>query len=461
MRARRTAWDALRAVHQRDAYANLVLPSLLRARGLTGAEAARATDLTYGTLRGLGTYDRIIDACTSRPLAAVDDDLLDALRLGTHQLLGGRVPAHAAVATTVDLVRDQSGPRAGGFVNAVLRHVADADLDGWADRLAPRSTDDREHLAFRLLHPRWVVDAISDALQEMDDKPGTRGSGAPQTHRDRLAAVLTADNSPAKVTLAAIPGRSTVSELVACGACAGRLTRTAATLPAGDPAEVPAVAAGRARVQDEGSQLVAALLADAEVAGDDSAWADLCAGPGGKALLLGGWASERDARVVAAERHWHRAVLTHRAARQAGLPAVGVIQADSRVPPWPNACFSRVLLDAPCTGLGALRRRPEARWRRRPDDLGRLVPLQTALLHSAVDSTRPGGVVGYVTCSPHPAETVGVVDAVLAGRGDVHVEHAPGLAPSVPDAARGPYLQLWPDRHGTDAMFLALLRRTT
>lgn len=458
MRARRTAWDALRAIHRRDAYANLVLPSLLRARGLTRAEAARVTDLTYGTLRGLGTYDRIIDACTSRPLSAVDDDLLDALRLGTHQLLSGRVPAHAAVATTVDLVRDRSGPRAGGFVNAVLRHVADADLDGWADRLAPRSSDDREYLAFRMLHPRWVVDAFSEALEQMNG-PGTPEARLAGSQRDRLAGVLDADNRPAKVTLAAVPGRGTVAELVASGASPGLLTRTAATLPAGDPADVPAVAAGRARVQDEGSQLVAALLVDAPVTGDDSRWADVCAGPGGKTVLLGGWARERDARVVAAERHGHRAVLTHAAARQAGLSTVGVVQADSRVPPWPDARFSRVLLDAPCTGLGALRRRPEARWRRRPADLDRLVPLQTALLRQALDSTRAGGVVGYVTCSPHPAETVGVVQAVLAERGDVHLEDAPALAAGVADAARGPFLQLWPDRHGTDAMFLALLRR--
>jgi 16S rRNA (cytosine967-C5)-methyltransferase len=117
-----------------------------------------------------------------------------------------------------------------------------------------------------------------------------------------------------------------------------------------------------------------------------------------------------------------------------------------------------VLVDAPCTGLGALRRRPEARWRRQPDDLAGLVPLQQALLDQALDSLVPGGVCAYVTCSPHAAETEQVVAAVLGGRRDVAVLDAPAVV-GVPGAARGHYLQLWPDRHGTDAMFLALLRR--
>ncbi len=148
-RARATALAALAAVRRRDAYANLVLPGLLDRRGLAGRDAALATDLTYGTLRGLGTYDRVLEACTQRPLRAARPEVLDALRLGTHQLLVAGVPPHAAVSTTVDLVTARSGSGAARFTNAVLRHVASADLDEWAHRLAPPELDLLDHLAMR------------------------------------------------------------------------------------------------------------------------------------------------------------------------------------------------------------------------------------------------------------------------------------------------------------------------
>ena len=162
-------------------------------------------------------------------------------------------------------------------------------------------------------------------------------------------------------------------------------------------------------------------------------------------------------RITAADRAPHRAELVAKAL--AGEPDVEVLAADGTQPPWGPGSFDRVLLDAPCTGLGALRRRPEVRWRRTPDDVPPLVELQTALLDSALRSVRVGGVVAYVTCSPHPAETVAVVDAAAA-RDDVEVLPVAPLVPEVPDVARGDYGQLWPHRHGTDAMFMALLRRT-
>lgn len=447
MRARRAALDALAAVRERDAYANLVLPRLLRSRGLAGPEAGRATDLTYGTLRGLGTYDRIIDACSQRPLPRIDPPVLDALRLGTYQLLEARVPPHAAVSTTVELVRQRSGPGAARFANAVLRHVADADLDEWAQRLtAPDDQDPRARLAFRLLHPRWVVDALGAALGDDDA---------------RLGAVLAANNRPPRVTLTAVPGRLDAAELAAQAGEPGRWADTAVVLGGGDPRAIDAVRRGLARVQDEGSQVVTSALATADLDPNVPArWLDMCAGPGGKAVLLAALAEPQGVRLLAGDIHHHRAGLVRKALTEVGLTeTAGVVQSDGTARPWPDRAFGRVLLDAPCTGLGALRRRPEARWRRRPSDLDRLVPLQRRLLHQAIDSTHVGGVVGYVTCSPHPQETEQVVRVVGAARRDVRIEDAAALRPDLPQAARGPFLQLWPDLHGTDAMFLALLRR--
>jgi 16S rRNA (cytosine967-C5)-methyltransferase len=216
---------------------------------------------------------------------------------------------------------------------------------------------------------------------------------------------------------------------------------------------------GRAGVQDEGSQLVALALAAAEVEGDSGRWLDMCAGPGGKAALLDGLAHERtdsiDAGVVAVEQHAHRADLVRRAL----LPGARVLVGDARHSPWDDEVFDRVLVDAPCTGLGALRRRPESRWRRTPADLATLGALQRDLLRTAVDAVRPGGVVGYVTCSPHLAETEFVVADVLRGRDDLVLVDARPLFPGVEDLGDGPTVQLWPHRHQTDGMFLALIRK--
>jgi 16S rRNA (cytosine967-C5)-methyltransferase len=161
--------------------------------------------------------------------------------------------------------------------------------------------------------------------------------------------------------------------------------------------------------------------------------------------------------LTAADRAEHRAELVRGAL--AGEDDVDVRVTDATEPDWPAGSFDRVLLDAPCTGLGALRRRPEVRWRRVPEDVAPLAELQTRLLDSALASVRPGGVVAYVTCSPHTAETVAIVDGV-AGRDDVEVLPVAPLFPEVPGIERGAYAQLWPHRHGTDAMFMALLRRT-
>jgi 16S rRNA (cytosine967-C5)-methyltransferase len=231
----------------------------------------------------------------------------------------------------------------------------------------------------------------------------------------------------------------------------------------GDVGELDAVREGLAIVQDEGSQLVALALTRVPVDDDAHRWLDLCAGPGGKSALLGGLVALEGGTLDAVEPAEHRADLVRRAVD--GLP-VTVHVADGRTAPLPEGVFDRVLVDAPCTGLGALRRRPEARWRRRPEDVAELSRLQRELLTAALRHVRPGGVVAYVTCSPHLAETVGVVAAVTRRRGrpageGVAVEQldARPYLPGVPDLGPGPAVQLWPHRHGTDAMFLALLRR--
>ncbi len=270
--ARGAAYDVLRTVREQDAYTNLVLPPLLRARGIRDRDAAFATELVSGTIRRQGLYDAVVAANVDRPLAKVDPGVLDALRLGTHQLLSMRVPTHAAVGTTVDLVRAKVGHRPSGFANAVLRKVARHDLDGWVRRIAPDPTTDPVGFAsVAHAHPRWVVEALAEALGPAESE---------------LDALLAADNDAPRVTLVARPGLATVDELVGAGAEASALSPYAATMPGGDPASLPAVAEGRAGVQDEGSQLVALASPRPTSRDATSAGWTLCAGPGGKAALL-------------------------------------------------------------------------------------------------------------------------------------------------------------------------------
>jgi len=444
--ARLAALDVLKAVRVDKAYTNLVLPPVIRHYGLEGRDAAFATELASGTIRLRGTYDAVLASCADRPLSKIEAKVLDALRLGCHQLLSMRVPDHAAISTTVDLVRTRVSAGAAGFTNAVLRRVSEHDLAEWITLVAPdpRVAPTR-FAAIAYSHPEWVVDELRSAVG-----------------KDQLHDLLAADNESPKVTLVARPGRSSRDELP------GEPTPYSpygVVLPGGDPRSVPAVAEGRAGVQDEGSQLVALALAHAPLEGSDRLWLDLCAGPGGKAALLAALAAQRGATVVANERQQHRAELVRRSLsdNDAAVPGLaGVVTADGTAPPYPAGAFDRVLVDAPCTGMGALRRRPEARWARKPDDLVTLVMLQRSLVSAALDLARPGGLVLYATCSPLISETATVVNAVSQTRGDAVLEDAAPLLAQVPDA-EGPVpgtLQLWPHRHGTDAMFMALFRRT-
>ena len=437
--ARRAALDVLRAVRERDAYPNLLLPVLLRERGISGRDAAFATELTYGSSRIRGLLDAVIGAAAARSPDSIDPVLLDLLRLGTYQLLRTRVDAHAAVSTTVEQAGIEFDSARAGFVNGVLRTISTRDEASWLEELAPAaSADPIGHAAFMHAHPRWIAQSFVDAL----------GGAAGE-----LGAALAADDARPHVHLAARPGVLTAEDLAAAvDGSVGRFSPYAVYLPAGDPAQLPAVRDGQALVQDEGSQLVARALTLAPVAEDGGRWLDLCAGPGGKTALLGALAAEAGARVTAVEPAPHRAELVVENTR--GLP-VDVLQVDGRSSGL-DPGFDRVLVDAPCTGLGALRRRPDARWRRQPSDVPPLTKLQRELLAAAIALTRPGGVVLYATCSPHLAETVGVVGDALRRHPVSALDTRPLFEP-VTDLGDGPYVQLWPHRHGTDAMFAAAL----
>lgn len=444
--ARLIAYDILRAVADSDAYANLLLPVRLSRAALSSADAALATELTYGTLRMQGYYDRVIALAAGRPVERIDPEILDVLRLGAHQLLSMRVAAHAAVNESVALARQVGSRSATGFSNAVLREIGRADADTWRERVRAAAANPDDALGAEYSHPTWVLRAFRRAL-------------AAEGREAELTALLAADNRAPKVNLAALPGLAQRPN----DAEANLYSPVGFVLPGGDPAQVTRDGGG-IRVQDEGSQLAALTLSRARPVVEGERWLDLCAGPGGKAALLAAEAALGGARLTANEIVPARLELVRRAIGRAPGAAVEFWDRDGRrIGDESPASFDRILLDAPCTGLGALRRRPEARWRKSPRDVAELVPLQAELIDSAARALKPGGLLAYITCSPHPAETrLQVADALKRWDGRLRaLETAESLQRVVsrPIELAGPSesVQLWPHRHGTDAMFIALL----
>ncbi|HEY5224140.1 MAG TPA: transcription antitermination factor NusB [Microbacteriaceae bacterium] len=446
--ARQIAYDVIAAVRESDAYANLLLPTRIDRAKLPPADAALATELTYGTLRMRGYYDRVIALAARRNVDQIDPPILDVLRLGAHQLLATRVAQHAAVNESVALARTVGSRSATGFTNGVLRTIARSTPQEWRERVLAVTTSANERRSAEFSHPEWIVRAFAQSL-------------AAEGRAAELDALLNADNLAPRVNMIALPGIADMPET----AERNRYSPVGFVFGGGDPHDTVRSSAGTLRVQDEGSQLAALALAAARPVEAGEQWLDLCAGPGGKAALLGALATQGGARLVANELLPARVELV-RAAIRPIAEAVELRQGDGRAFGEENAgLFDRVLLDAPCTGLGALRRRPEARWRKVPHDVAELTALQSQLLDSAVRALKPGGVLAYVTCSPHLAESrLAVADALKRHGGTLEPLQTQTILSA---ALRHPLervgdptqVQLWPHRHGTDAMFIALLRK--
>jgi 16S rRNA (cytosine967-C5)-methyltransferase len=454
--ARRIALEVITAVRADDAYANLLLPTKIAAAGLDSADAGLATELTYGTLRMRGYYDRVIELASGRSIDEIDGAVRDVLELGCHQILSMRVAQHAAVNESVELARQVASRSSTGFVNGVLRAITRTPAADWLTRAVESADGDDEQLAIAASHPAWVIRAFRRALTA----DGVTADDLPF----QLDELLEADNTPARLSLAALPGLIERDE-VGDGTEPSPLSPIGLLAPTGDPSSLAAVHQGTARVQDEGSQLAALALTRARPIVAGERWLDLCAGPGGKTAVLAAEARLGGALVVANEPVPARAGLVRRAVAAIPDPPVvwerdGITIGDDHA-----EAFDRILVDAPCTGLGALRRRPEARWRKSPSDVADLVILQQRLIDSAVRALKPGGLLAYVTCSPHVGETRGQVQGTLRRWGDTLEQldtqavlrdiTGGAVELGAPDAAA----QLWPHRNNTDAMFIALFQK--
>ena len=417
------AFEVLAEVGLQGAYSNLILPKALSESILEANDRALATELVYGTLRMQGRHDHFISAASDRSLEQIDPKALILLRLGTHQLKLTRVPSHAAIYESVELAKKVVGKSTASFVNAILRKIDSLDFEQLS-----KPTQEYARLALEYSHPEWIVSSYFDSLKNSSD----------------VISLLQANNNPAKPTLIAWPGLAAQGELLEAGALAIARSSVAATFD-GNPGDIAAIRERRAGVQDLGSQLVVEKFYDQFK--PNLRWLDLCAGPGGKAAYLSALLKRDGGSLLANEISNERAKLVSQVMQHGEVNVC-----DGRSMPDELGKFDRILLDAPCTGIGALRRRPEVRWRRNLQDLKNLTQLQSELLKSATRLLSPGGIIAYVTCSSHQAETKFQIRSFLK-------QHSTFRRIPVQDerADIDGDLQLWPHRDGTDAMFLSLL----
>lgn len=452
--ARSLAFDVLEAVEFEDAYANLLMPKLIAKANLATRDSAFAQELAYGTLRWQLFYDEVIEFAAGRPLEEIDESALIVLRLGAHQLLELETPPHAAISETVDLAKAVLPARLTGFVNACLRRISERTRNDWMQRVLAGFNDENDRFAIQYSHPVWIVKSLRHALK-LDGR------------ENELEQLLKSDNTQPLVNLVYLPLKDARKTDIAGAVELGGVSPLGGILGSGDPAKLPEIQNGYARVQDQGSQLAALVLSSAGKIEAGEQWADFCAGPGGKAALLAAEAANGSAHISCFEVAEHRTKLVDTALRHSIEHDVyDVTTADSRTlgTELPER-FDRIMLDAPCSGLGALRRRPEARWRKSSRDLANLGTLQNELFDSAVSALKPGGLLAYVTCSPHPSETSAVIDGALKRHKNIELLNAndvlakinPALAPTLNPARKT--AQLWPHVHATDAMFIALLRK--
>ena len=432
--SRLLAFDLLTEVNRNEGYSNLLLPQALNASKLEERDRALVTELLYGTIRMQGKHDWVLSQISDRPWNEVDPGIVDICRLGVHQIHEMRIPDHAAVAATVEVARKRVGESKASFVNALLRSVTRKSIEEWFAPLLTIS-DPVERFSIQYSHPEWIVSAYFDLLKDWRE----------------VESALAINNEAALPTLVAWPGYSTQQDLIDIGGDPTEFSPFGAHWK-GNPGALDLIKERKIGVQDEGSQLVAEVFAKAAAG---TQWLDLCAGPGGKAALLSSIARTRGVTFTANEFSAPRAELVKQV-----VHGDRVLVSDGREINSLGEKFDAILIDAPCTGLGALRRRPEVRWRRTLQDLRALTQLQRELIDSAIEALNPGGVLGYATCSPHLAETSIQIADIKRKHTELNkIDVDPFLPEKLEGANRDGAMSLWTHKHGTDAMYLALFQK--
>jgi 16S rRNA (cytosine967-C5)-methyltransferase len=442
------ALRVLERVQRAGAYADLTLHAALSRSELNAPDRAFATDLVYGTLRWRGQIDFYLRKFVDQDLDKLEPLVATALRLGAYQLLfGQRIPASAAVDQSVRCIRAAGVDRASGLVNAVLRRL---DAERASVELPTVESDPHAHLTHVLSIPSWLArrwidqfgipDAVALAEASNRIPPLTIRANRQQVDRDTLLGRVRQEFPDA-----------TPCRFARDGIVLGR---------AGNPTRDPGFLAGHFTVQDEASQLVVGLL-DPQ---PGERILDVCAAPGGKTTAI----AERigaSGTTLALDRHPRRLALVRRAARRLQLSGIQCTARDVSRPIRDLVAgdgFDRVLVDAPCSGLGTLRRNPDARWRVRAGDPGRLAEVQLSILSNAAAALRPGGTLVYSTCTLMPEENEEIVDSFLKNLPEFALAPVDAMPTEVSEliGADG-FLRSLPHIHDTDGFFAARFERKT
>lgn len=436
MNARILAINILSRVRATDAYLNVVLDTVLsETPPKDPRDAGFVTELTYGTTRRQLALDYAITRFADRKLDALEDKVLAALRVGAYQLFHTRVPARAAVAETVQALKDVGLGRAAGFTNAILRKLSELPSPP-----LPAQTDAVEYLSVRESHPRWLVERWIR-----------------QFGRERAEAMLVANNLPPSVVVRANTSKVTRDALLAQLKDVGVDARPTESSPVGiilPPVgrveDVYGYAEGLWQVQDEAAQLVGVYGAIPESA----RVLDACAAPGGKACHQ---AETHD--VVAVDLHANKLRKIEGEAQRLGLSGRLKAFAHDAAEPFPEAWgeFHAVVVDAPCSGLGTLRRHPELRYRRKEEDVARLATLQRRILENCQEAVPPGGLLVYAVCTPEPQEGQDQVDMFLRSHPEWTAE--PPVLPGLKLPLAQAWLRTLPGPEGYDGFFAARLRK--
>jgi len=446
-RTRLLALRVLERVQRAGAFADLALNHALGHSGLSAPDRAFATELVYGTLRWRGRIDYLLEQCLDRDLEKLEPLVATALRLGAYQLIfSDGVPPTAAVDESVRCVRAAGVERATGLVNAVLRRLAS---EHGRIPLPKADGDPVGYLVHALSLPHWIAERWLEIFGPTE-----------------AFALARASNDPPPLTVRVNRRRTSVAELLAevsdrfPDAAPCRLARDGVTLGRrGNPGLDPAFLRGQFTVQDEASQLVVGLLDPAP----GERVLDVCAAPGGKATAIAERVGD-EGRVLALDRHARRLGLVSRAARRLGLGNIDCAERDATraLGDLGAAPFDRVLVDAPCSGLGTLRRHPDARWRVQAGDPGKLAVIQAALLRNAAEVVKPGGTLVYSTCTVLPEENESIVEAFLESTPNFEQSAASELPLEVrPVVGSDLALRCLPHRHDADGFFATRLERTT
>ncbi len=441
--AREISLEVIHRVHKTGSYANLLLPKKLQESDLDRRDKAFATELTYGTLRAKGTLDWIIQQFSKQKLDKIPDLVLDLIRMSVYQIMYMDVPDHAAVNEAVLIAKKNFHPGIAKFVNGLLRTIArEKDNLPWPDK----GKDPVRYISLRYFHPLWIVKSWIDEF------------GIEETE-----ALCEADNRPPKLTIRVNTLKTTPEKLAAELKEAGWQVEPGMYLPealavkgGGDITRLPQFKEGQFYIQDESSMIIAHVV-DPQ---PGETILDVAAAPGGKTTHMAQLMHNKG-QILSVDVNPNRVNLLKQNIQRMGATIAQAVKADAtKLKPVVKKPVDRILCDAPCSGLGVLARRPDARWTKNPEQIEELSSLQTEIITAVADFVKPGGVLVYSVCTLTRQETTLVVDRFLRIREDFYVDD---VAPYLPEPLRGDVrdgmIQLLPSKHGIDGLFIARLRR--